>query len=536
MPLVVRAQVTHERLLKSRDEPRNWLTYSGSYDSQRHSKLQQITTRNAGELELQWVHQTLSAWSFETSPIVVDGTMYLTQGPNNVVALDAATGRIFWIYRYVPNPSFKACCGAANRGVAMLGDTLFMGTVDAHLIAIDAKTGQQLWDTTVADTAAGYAITLAPLVVKDRVLVGNAGGEYGTRGFVAAYDARSGKQVWRFHTIPDPGEPGSETWPTAEWTERGGAPVWVTGSYDPALNLTYWGTGNPGLDYNPAARPGDNLFSNSVIALDADSGKLRWHFQFTPGDAYDFDSVQVPVLVDAPWNGFMRKLMLWGNRNGFFYVIDRTTGQFLAGTPFTKVNWASGLDKKTGRPIQTPQAAGAVTYPCHVGATNWQSPSFSPVTGLFYMTIWENCGEIYTPQDQQFRSGQPYVGGRPMPPKPGITTPGVQGSPINTGMESIATGAIVAIDPASGQRRWTFPTSNVSLSGVMTTTSNVLFAGSREGYFYALDAASGKQLWKATLGAEIKGPPVTYEVGGRQFITVAAGTALFTFALRAGAI
>jgi alcohol dehydrogenase (cytochrome c) len=532
VPLVSRAQVSSERLLKASEEPRNWLTYSGAYNSQRHSQLRQIGVENVANLEMKWVHQTLSGWSFETSPLVVDGIMYFTQGPNNVVALDAESGRIFWIFRYTPDPNFKACCGAANRGLAVLGDTLFMGTIDAHLLAIDAKTGQQVWDTKVAETTAGYALTLAPLVVRGKVLVGNAGGEFGTRGFVAAYDPRTGKQVWRFHTIPGPGEPGSETWPSAEWTERGGAPVWLTGSYDPTLNLTYWGTGNPGLDYNAKARPGDNLYSNSVVALDADTGKLRWHFQFTPNDAYDFDAVQIPVLVDMPWEGSPRKLMLWGNRNGFFYVLDRTNGAFLAGYPFVKVNWASGLDKKTGRPIQTPQPDGAITYPCHVGATNWQSPSYSPLTGLFYMTIWENCGEIYTSQDQPFRVGQAYVGGRPLPAIPGTTSPGVQGSQVNTGSEAIATGAVVAIEPQSLQRRWTFPTTNVSLSGVLTTASHVAFVGSREGYFHALDARTGNLLWRATLGGEIKSGPITYEVRGRQFVTLAAGTALFTFGLR----
>jgi alcohol dehydrogenase (cytochrome c) len=532
VPLALRAQVSTERLLKASEEPRNWLTYSGSYNSQRHSLLRKIDLGNVANLEMKWVHQTLSAWSFETTPLVVDGMMYITQGPNNVVALDAVSGRIFWIFRYVPDPNFKACCGAPNRGLAMLGDTLFLGTVDAHLLAIDAKTGQKLWETTVADTAAGYALTLAPLVVKGRVLVGNAGGEYGTRGFVAAYDAQTGKQEWRFHTVPAPGEPGSETWPSAEWLQRGGAPVWVTGSYDPTLNLTYWGTGNPGMDYNPGARRGDNLYSNSVVALDADTGALRWHFQFTPNDAYDFDAVQVPVLVDMLWDGSPRKVMLWGNRNGFFYVLDRTNGAFLAGSPFTKVNWASGLDKKTGRPMQTPQPPGAVTYPCHVGATNWHSPAYSPSTELFYMTIWENCGEIYTAQDQPFRPGQPYVGGRPLPAIPGTTSPGVQGSQISTGTESIATGAVVAIEPRSLKRRWTFPTTNVSLSGVLTTASNLVFVGSREGYFHALDARTGNLLWKATLGAEIKGAAVTYEVAGKQYVTIAAGNALFTFGLR----
>ena len=321
--------------------------------------------------------QVLGAW--QSSPLVVDGIMYLTQRPNDVLALDAETGRVFWQYRYNNSADQRVCCGANNRGLAIHGDTLFMGTLDAHLVAIDARNGQPLWKTMVADSKLAYSVTMAPLVIKDLVLVGTGGGEYGIRGFIAAYDVHTGKEVWRFNAIPAPGEPGSETWQGDDW-EHGGASVWVTGSYDPELNLTYWGIGNPGPDWNPDQRPGDNLYSDSVVALDADTGELKWHFQFTPNDAYDYDAVQIPVLVDLEWRGEPRKLMLWANRNGFFYVLDRSTGEFLQGTPFVKVNWASGLDAN-GRPIQTPQPPGAPTWPGNQGGTNWYSPSFSPRTG-----------------------------------------------------------------------------------------------------------------------------------------------------------
>jgi alcohol dehydrogenase (cytochrome c) len=284
------AQVTSDRLLHASDEPQNWLTYSGSYASTRHSPLHQIDLTNAKNLDLKWVFQARSLESFEATPLVVDGVMYLTQAPNDVVALDAKTGVVYWVYQYKTSPHSRPCCGSVNRGLAILGDTLFMATVDAHLVALDARDGQPLWNIEVAKAASGYAMTLAPLVVKDKVIVGVAGGELGIRGFLSAYEAKTGKEAWRFYTIPGPGEPGHETWQGDSW-QHGGAPVWLTGSYDPELNLTYWGVGNPGPDFNAKQREGQNLYSSSAVALDADTGKLKWFFQFTPNVAYDVDAV-----------------------------------------------------------------------------------------------------------------------------------------------------------------------------------------------------------------------------------------------------
>src|SRR3989449_7188694 len=275
---VLREQVSNERLLRAADEPHNWLTYSGTYMSQRYSTLKQIDLTNAKNLEQKWVFQAESLEKFETTPLVVDGIMYITQAPSDALALDAKTGRVFWIYRYFPAPDVKPCCGSVNRGLAILGDTLFLATLDAHLVALDAKTGRPLWNIKVANANAGYAMTLAPLVVKDKVIVGVAGGEFGIRGFIAAFDVNTGREVWRFNTIPGPGEPGHETWQGDAW-EHGGASVWMTGSYDPDLNLVYWGSGNPGPDWNPAQRSDDNLYSDSVLALDPDTGKLKWFFQ-----------------------------------------------------------------------------------------------------------------------------------------------------------------------------------------------------------------------------------------------------------------
>ena len=322
----------------------------GGYSSNRHSPLDQITPANVKNLEQKWVLQGNVVGTWQATPLVVDGVMYVTERLNDVVALDAQSGRPYWIYRYNPPADQRACCGSNNRGVAVLGDLVYMGTLDAHLVAIDAKTGKKRWEVEVGDYNVSYSITLAPLAVKDKIIVGVGGAELGIRGFIAAYDAKTGTQAWKTYLIPGPGEPGHETWKGDAW-KTGGASVWITGSYDPSLNLTYWGTGNPGPDWNPAQRPGDNLYSDSVVALDPDTGKMKWHFQFTPNDPYDYDAVQIPVLADITMSGTPTKAMLWANRNGFFYVLNRETGKFLLGKPFVKVNWASGIDAN-GRPIR----------------------------------------------------------------------------------------------------------------------------------------------------------------------------------------
>jgi alcohol dehydrogenase (cytochrome c) len=527
------AQVTYQRLLDSAKEPHNWLTYSGSYTGNRYSLLNQITPANVKDLEQKWVFQgnVLGAW--QSTPLVVDGIMYVTQRPNDVIALDARTGRAFWIYRHNTPADQKACCGSNNRGVAILGDTLYMGTLDARLIALDAKTGKPLWNIEVAPYKSAYSITHAPLIIKDKVLVGVGGGEYGVRGFIAAYDARTGKEMWRFYTIPGPGEPGHETWRGDAW-KTGGGPVWLTGTYDPALNLTFWGTGNPGPDWNPDQRPGDNLYTDSVLALDPDTGRLKWHFQFTPNDSYDYDSVQIPVLVDMNWNGTPVKLMVWGNRNGFVYMLDRETGRFLLGKPFVKVNWASGLDER-GRPIQTPQPPGAPTWPGNQGATNWYSPSYSPRTELFYLSAWENYATIYRKQEAKYEEGRMFLGGGftvagPVPNAPGMPT--LRRGPINSWTEAVGTGAVLAIDPRTGDQKWKFEMTDVTDSGILTTASDLLFTGGREGYFQVLNARTGALLWRTNLGGQIVNGPMTYQVDGKQYVTTIAGNNLVAFALR----
>jgi alcohol dehydrogenase (cytochrome c) len=528
------AQITGQRLTGAANEPQNWLTYSGGYFGQRYSELVQIEPGNVKNLEMKWILQAQVSGSWEASPLVVDGIMYLTARPNDVIALDAKTGRIFWIYKYAGSPDYKVCCGANNRGLAMLGNTLFMGTLDAHLVALDARSGRLLWNVNVAEFARGYSISLAPLVVKDKVIVGVGGGEYGIRGFIAAFDAATGREAWRFSTIPAPGEPGSDTWSGETW-KTGGGSLWVTGSYDPSVNLTYWGVGNPGPDFNSAQRPGDNLYTDAVVALDADSGTLRWYFQFTPNDRYDWDSTQVPVLVDTTWRGAPARLLMLANRNGFFYVLDRATGRFLLGKPFVPVNWASGLDDR-GRPIETPQPPGAPTSPGQQGGTNWYSPSYSPKTGLFYIPAWEDVSGVFTSEASEYQPGRTFMGGsyratRPAPDA--AVAPNIRRGPINTWTDAVGHGGVVAIDPATGERKWTFPMYDLTDAGILTTASNLLFTGGREGYFQALDARTGALLWKSSLGsAQIYSAPITYQVEGKQFVTIICGNVLAAYALR----
>lgn len=525
----VRAQVTQDRLLNAAKEPENWLTYGGGFGGQRYSTLSQITPGNVKDLALQWAFQQRSTEKFEATPIVVDGVMYLTQAPNDIVAMDAATGEVKWIYSYSPSREARPCCGRVNRGLAIAGNTLYMVTIDAHIVAVDARDGKLVWDHEVAKPNAGYAMTHAPLVIKDKVIAGVAGAEFGIRGFIAAFDAATGKEAWRFYTIPGKGEPGNETWAGDSWM-HGGASVWVTGSYDPETNLTFWGVGNPGPDYNSDKRGGDNLYSDCVVALDADTGKLKWYFQFTPHDDFDYDSTQVPVLANVNWQGQERKVMLWGNRNGFFYALDRTTGKYLRGTPFVKVTWTKGLDE-AGRPMRingvAPSAEGTEIYPSQSGGTNWFSPSFSPHTGLFYVNAWEGVHATFNKTDVEFQEGERFTGGAPKP-----TRPGLRGGQVTNRREEDGYGAVRALDPVTGEKKWEFKMADVTQSGILTTVTDLLFTGGREGFFQALDARTGKMLWRVNAGGEVAMGPMTYAVNGKQYVAFSAGGSLFVYGLR----
>lgn len=527
------AQVSYEQILNARSEPHNWLTYNGDYMSQRYSLLDQIDQSNVGNLELKWMLQNQVFGAWQSNPIVVDGIMYLTERPNSVMAIDAVTGRVFWKYRYTPADNSRVCCGANNRGVAILGDTVYMGTLDARLIALDRVNGQVLWNIAVGDVNQAYSVTMAPLAVKDKILVGVGGGEFGIRGYVAAFDAQTGAEIWKTYTIPGPGEPGHDTWEGDDW-QYGGAPVWITGSFDVEQNLTFWGVGNPGPDWNPSQRPGDNLYSDSVIALDADTGELEWHFQFTPNDGYDYDAVQVPVLADIDFNGRPVKAMMWANRNGFFYVLDRTSGECLVGKAYVRVNWASSLDESC-RPIQTPQPEGSPTYPGNQGGTNWYPPSYSPRTGLFYFAAWEDYGSIYRPEVSEYTPGRAFLGGGfdVVAPSPDAPTVGIgRTNPINNWTDAVGHASIKAMDPNTGEEVWEYEQFDVSDGGMLTTATDLLFTGSREGHFHALDAHTGELLWRTSLGGQIVMAPVTFAVDGVQYISVISGHVMATFALR----
>lgn len=528
------AQVSYERILQAEDEPESWLTYNGSYMSQRYSRLTQIDQGNVGDLELRWLLQNQVFGAWQSSPIVADGIMYLTERPNSIMAVDPVTGRVFWKYVHTPADNAVVCCGANNRGVAVLGDRVFMGTLDARLVAVDRINGELLWDVEVGDVNLAYSVTMAPLAVKDKIIVGVGGGEFGIRGYVAAFYAETGELAWKTYTIPGPGEPGHETWEGDDW-QYGGAPVWITGSFDPEENLTYWGVGNPGPDWNAAQRPGDNLYSDSVIALDADTGELNWHFQFTPNDAYDYDAVQVPILADMEWQGEVRKLMFWANRNGYFYVLDRTDGEFLLGRPYVRVNWSSGLDEN-GRPIPTPQPEGMPTYPGNQGGTNWYPPSWSPRTELFYFSAWEDYATIYEPEESEYQPGRAFLGGgfTVLTPAPGAPGVGIgRTNPINNWTDEVGHASLKALDPRTGEEVWEFEQFDVSDSGMLTTATDLLFTGGREGYIHAMNAANGELLWKQNLGGQIVMAPITYMVDGVQYLSFISGHVLATFALPA---
>ena len=520
----VGGQVTSERLLRAEEEPGNWLTYNRTYKSQHHSPLDQIDRENVGDLELKWVFQAESLEKFEMTPLVVDDVIYAVQMPNDVVALDAVTGRRFWEYTHVMEGRINVCCGRINRGLAIHGDTLYMGTIDGKLVALDAKTGGVVFTRQIVDTTGGYSLTHAPLVVNDKLILGSAGGEYGIRGFIVALDPKNGDEIWRFNTIPGPGELGHETWSGDAW-ERGGGSIWLTGSYDPDLNLTYWGVGNPAPDWNGDVRPGDNLFTDSVVALDADTGELKWYFQFTPHDEWDWDAVQIPVLVDREWEGQQRKLMLWANRNGFFYVLDRETGEFLHGKNFVKVTWAKGLDEN-GRPIKIPEASptreGTRVWPAVQGGTNWYSPAYNEKTGLFYVSSWE-YSSVYHKGDPSYTRGNRYVGSLPK---------GIWPNTMEDEDEQQGWGAVRALSPTTGDMEWEFRMTGVGESGILSTAGDILVTGTMEGYLLVLDVFTGENLLSMNLGGTIAASPITFTAGGEQRIAVSAGNSMFVFGLR----
>lgn len=497
-----------------------WLMYSGDYTGRRHSPLTQVTPGNVGRLAAQWAFQAdnmVAGRGFEGTPLLLDGVLYVTGNNNTAWAINVRTGDQLWRYRRNLPPGLTyGSANASNRGFAALGDLLFMGTLDAHLIALDRRTGKLVWDQTVEDFKVGYAITQAPLIVKDKIIIGIAGGDIPTRGFVDAYDAKTGERAWRFYTIPTRGEPGSETWSDPDVLPRGGGATWQTGSYDPELNLLYWGVGNPNPDYFGDDRKGDNLYTASVIALDADTGKLRWHFQFTPHDLHDWDSNHVPVLADLTINGRARKVVMVANRNSFFYTIDRETGEFLIGKPFTGTQWARELTKE-GKPIVLTNgvatAAKPTCVPDYRGGTNFNPPSYDPAAQLFFVMARETCA-IYSPKREEMVAGRSFMsGGMEKLPEPDFS-------------------ALRAIDPKTGAIKWEHRFTQSSLAGVMSTASGLVFAGDQDGYFNAFESRSGKLLWRYRTGSPIHGAAATtYMLDGRQFVLIPSGMTITAFAL-----
>ena len=494
----------------------NWASYNGDYTGARYSALTQVTAANAGRLAPQWVFHPHTVSPLEVTPVVTAGVMLVTSA-NDAYALDAATGNVLWRHlRPVSEGLIDDSAQHHNRGVAVLGSRVYMETDNAHLLCLDARSGNLIWDVAYATGNPNYGATSAPLVVKNNVMVGVAGGDEGVRGFVAAFDAQTGEEKWRFWTIPGPGEKGNESWPGDLYLHGGGA-TWMPGTYDPDLNTLYWGTGNPAPDYEGSVRPGDDLYTSCLLALDPDTGKLKWYFQFSPHDLYDYDSVQTPVLVDARFKGRPRKLILTANRNGFLYILDRTNGQFLFAKQFDQqLNWAKGIDKN-GRPINAgliPDENGVKVCPANGGATNWYSPSFNPATHMFYFRSFEDCA-VFRARPASFEPGAAFY----------ATGARVSDEPGNAYINAfdLTTLGFAWRNPQIGPHKgW---------GGIMSTASGLVAYGDDAENFVILDGRTGKPLWHFHVGQLIHASPMSYAVGGRQYFAVAAGGDVFAFAL-----
>jgi len=495
----------------------SWLSYNGDYTGRRYSILHEVSTSNVAQLRAQWVFHAPNSSSLEVTPVVVDGIMFVTAA-NDAYALDAQSGRTLWHYsRPITEGLIDDASQHHNRGVGVWRTHVFMETDNAHLLCLDARSGHLVWDVAYTDGNRNYGATSAPLVIKDKVIVGTSGGDDGIRGFVAAYDAESGKEVWRFWTIPGPGEFGSSSWP-GESYKLGGGTTWMPGTFDPELNTIFWGTSNPAPDFDGGPRPGDDLYTDCLLALDPDTGKLKWYFQFTPHDLFDYDAVETPVLVDTTFRGQPRKLIVQANRNGFLYVLDRTNGKFLSARPFAeKLNWASGIDDK-GRPIRTglqPTTEGTRVCPGFVGATNWYSPSYNPQNSRFYFMALNTCN-IFFLKPQEFKPGQTYYS---------------TGTHRSKGDYNQKVLLAFALDDYKPAWRYVQAGEGRSSGGTMTTASGLVFFGDDTQTFEAVDAQTGKPLWHFNTGQNITASPMTYAVNSKQYVAIAAGSDVFSFAL-----
>ena len=499
--------VAPDRIVHAAKEPQNWLTFYGNYRAWSYSPLNQVTRDNVHRLVPAWTFPTGGRGGLESAPIIADGKLYLVDQNNNVFALDAVTGKLIWSYAYKPAKDARAGNGK-SRGLAIGFGMLFMGTRENRLVALDAKTGKEVWNIEIENSAkCGCGISSAPLLVKDKVITGVTGGESAHRGYISAFDAKTGQLAWRFYTIPEPGQPGSETWTGDSW-KLGGGSSWFTGSYDPELNLIFWGVGNPSSDLYGGDRLGANLYTDSLVALDADTGKLRWYFQETPHDVYDYDSNPEPVLIDVEQNGQMRKLVIHSSKNGFAYILDRETGKFIRGFPYVDtVTWAKGLDKD-GKPLEpvAPEAGKDYLFcPGTIGGRNRNHSAYSPLTGLWYTSSTEACSHI-TPHRQEVKEGESFWGGD-------------KEEQLNPN----AVPHIAAFDPLTGKKAWSFPTRYFNASSLLATAGGLIFGGDIEGNAFALDDKTGQKLWSFGTGSRIASPAVSYSVNGKQYVAIDSG-------------
>ena len=512
-PLALHAQ-SMDALKADATTPGDILTYGMGYNNQRYSALKQINTQTVANLTPAWSYSLNNPQSQESQPIVYDGVMYVTTH-SSTVALNPLTGKQIWKSEIeLPSDVFKmACCGILNRGVAIYDGKIYRVTLDAHVLALDAKTGKQIWNVKAANYQDGQAMTSAPLIAGGVVMTGIAGGEYGTRGFIDAWDPQTGKQLWRKYTTAAPGDKGGDTWPGDTYL-KGGAPTWLTGAYDPELDLVYWGTGNAG-PWNPEVRKGDNLYVCSVIAFHPKTGEFVWHYQFSPNDPYDYDSTEVGMLVDMKIDGQNRKVLTQANRNGFFYVLDRTNGKLLAANPYVKVNWADKIDMATGRPVESEATKKARAgqdveiWPSVLGGKNWSPMSWNPATGLAYANTLEMSWP-YQIAKPEYKRGEWYVG---------VNLRGVNFPPKGT-----PNGYLSAIDPMTGKSKWQMAwPGQPSMAGTLSTGGGLVFTGAATGEFMAVDATNGKKLWEFQTSSGIIGLPVTWEQNGKQYVSVVVG-------------